>query len=80
MWFINTHFDINLDSYCTRHMTPCYELEKPEPCVVDIMVGNKEKLQSTHKGILCLGNIVFTDVLNVPGLLQTLISEPQLQF
>ena len=60
-------------------MTPCYELEKQEPCVVDIMVGNKEKPQSTHKGILHLGNIVFTDVLYVPGLLQTLISEPQLE-
>ena len=72
-------FDINLDSYCTRHMTPCYELEKQEPCVVDIMVGNKEKLKSTHKGILRLGNIVFTDVLYVPGLLQTLISQPQLE-
>ena len=41
-------FDINLDSYCTRHMTPCFLLEQPKPCVVDIVVDNKEKLQSTH--------------------------------
>ena len=72
-------FDINLDSYCTRHMTPCFLLEKPVPCVVDIVVGNKERLQSTHKGNMCLGNRVFTDVLFVPGLLQTLISEPQME-
>ena len=43
------------------------------------MVGNKEKLRSTHKGTMRLGNIAFTDVLFVPGLLQTLISEPQLE-
>ena len=73
------NFNINLDSYCTRHMTPCYELHNQEPCVVNIMVGNKELLQSTHKGSLRLGNIIFEDVLFVPGLLQTLISEPQLE-
>ena len=72
-------YDINLDSYCTRHMTPCFSLESPEHYVVDIMVGNKEVLQSTHKGLLRLGNITFSDVLFVPGLLQTLISEPQLE-
>ena len=43
------------------------------------MVGNKKTLQSTHKGIMRLGNIAFNDVLFVPGLLQTLISEPQLE-
>ena len=47
--------------------------------MVNIMVGNKEILQSTHKGSLRLGHIVFQDVLFVPGLLQTLISEPQLE-
>ena len=67
-------YDINLDSYCTRHMTPCFLLEQQQPCVVDIMVGNKEKLTSTHKGNMRLGNIVFSDVLFVPGLLQTLLS------
>ena len=74
-----SNLKINLDSYCTRHMTPCYELQDQEPCVVNIMVGNKEILQSTHKGSLRLGHIVFQDVLFVPGLLQTLISEPQLE-
>ena len=63
-------YDINLDSYCTRHMTACFTLENPEPYEVDIMVGNKETLRSTHKGVMRLGN---------PGLLQTLISEPQLE-
>ena len=29
-------YDINLDSYCTRHMTPCFSLENPEHYVVDI--------------------------------------------
>ena len=43
---------MNLDSYCTRHMTPCYELQNPKPCVVNIMVGNKEMLKSTHSGML----------------------------
>ena len=71
--------NINLDSYCTRHMTPCYELQNPKPCVVNIMVGNKEVLKSTHSGTLRLGNIIFNDVLFVPGLLQTLISEPQME-
>ena len=65
-------YDINLDCYCTRHMTPCLLLEQQQPCVV----GNKEKLSSTHKENMRLGNIVFSDVLFVPGLLQTLISEP----
>ena len=41
-------FDINLDSYCTWHMTACFLLEKPVPCVVDVVVGNKERLQSTY--------------------------------
>ena len=41
-------FARNLDSYCTRHMTPCFLLEQPKPCVVDIVVGNKERLQPTH--------------------------------
>ena len=50
--------NINLDSYCTRHMTPCYELQNPKPCDVNIMVGNKEVLKSTHSGTLRLGNIV----------------------
>ena len=68
---------INLDSYCTRHMTPCYELQNPKPCVVNIMVGNKEMLKSTHSGTLRLGNIVFNDVLFVPGL--TLISDPRME-
>ena len=72
-------FDINLDNYCTWHMTPCFLLEKPVPCIVDIVVENKERLQSMHKGNMRLGNLVFTDVLFVPGLLQTLISEPQLE-
>ena len=74
-----TSLSINLDSYCTRHMTPCYELRNPKPCVVNIMVGNKEMLKSTHLGSLQLGNIIFNDVLFVPGLLQTLISEPQME-
>ena len=47
-----TSLSINLDSYCTRHMTPCYELRNPKPCVVNIMVGNKEMLKSTHSGSL----------------------------
>ena len=72
-------FDINLDSYCTRHMNPYFLLEQPKPCVVDIVVGNKEKLQSTHKGNMRLGNLVFTDVVFAPGLLQMLITEPQLE-
>ena len=29
--------NINLDSYCMRHMTPCYELQNPKPCVVNIL-------------------------------------------
>ena len=33
----------------------------PVPCIVDIVVGNKERLQSTHKGNMRLGNLVFTD-------------------
>ena len=74
-----SNLDINLDSYCTRHMTPCYELQNQVPCVVSIMVGNKDVLKSTHKGSLRLGKLVFEDVLFVPGLLQTLISEPQLE-
>ena len=48
-------------------------------CEFDIMVGNKEKLCSTHKGIIRLENIAFSDMLFAPGLLQTLISEPQLE-
>ena len=72
-------YDINLDSYCTRHMTPCFSLENAEAYEVNIMVGNKETLRSTHKGVMRLGNIAFQDVLFVPGLLQTLISEPQLE-
>ena len=51
-------YDINLDSYCMRHMTPCFLLGQQQPCVVDIMVGNKEKLTSTHKGNMRLGNII----------------------
>ena len=50
-----------------------------KPCVVNIMVGNKELLKSTHSGSLRLGNIVFVNVFFVPGLLQTLISEPQME-
>ena len=72
-------YDINLDSSCTRHMTPCFSLEDAERYEVDIMVGNKEILSSTHKGKMRLSNIAFQDVLFVPGLLQTLISEPQLE-
>ena len=72
-------YDINLDSYCTRHMTPCFSLEDSVQYEVDIMVGNKEILRSTHKGTMRLGNIAFRDVLFVPGLLQTLISEAQLE-
>ena len=84
--------NIKLNSYCTRHLAPCYELHHVKPCVVNIMVGNKEMLQSTHSGSLRLGNIVindrikycfyiiqtyiFEDVLFVPGLLLTLISSP----
>ena len=62
-------------------MTPCHELQNQEPYVVNIMVENKGLFQSTRKGSLRLGNIVFDDVLFVPGLklLQTLISEPQLE-
>ena len=41
------------------------------------MVGNKEKLRSTHRGIVRLGNIAFSGVLFVPDLLQSLISGPQ---
>ena len=37
------------------------------------MVGNKEMLKSTHSGSLRLGNLF------VPGLLQMLISEPQME-
>jgi len=72
-------YDNNLDSYCTRHMPPCFSLENAEAYEVNIMVGNKETLKSTHKGVMRLGNIAFQDVLFVPGLLQTLISEPQLE-
>ena len=63
-------FDINLDSDCTRQMTPCFLSEQPTPCVVGIVVGNKEKLQYMHKGnmYMRLGNLVFIDVLFVPGL------------
>ena len=42
-------------------------------------MGNKEKLSFTHKGNMRLGNIVFSDILFVPGLLHTLLSEPQLE-
>ena len=62
-------YDINLDSYCTRHMTPCFSLEQPEKFEVGIMVGNKEKLCSTQKGIMRPENIAFSDVLFVPGVL-----------
>ena len=48
-------YDINLDSYCTHHMMPCFSLEEPQKYEVDIMVGNREKLRSTHKGIMRLG-------------------------
>ena len=62
-------YGINLDSYCTRQMMLCFSLEQTQPFRVDVMVGNKEILHSTHK-ILKLGNIVFlNDVLFVPGLL-----------
>ena len=27
-------YDINLDSYCTCHMTPCFSLEQPELCLL----------------------------------------------
>ena len=60
-------------------MTPCFSLEQAQPFQVDVMVGNKEVLKSTHKGMLWLGTISFYDVLFVPGLLQTLISEPQFE-
>ena len=69
-------YDINLDSYCTRHMTPCFSLENAESYEVNIMVGNKGTLRSTHRGVMRLGNIAFNDVLFVPGLLQMLSSEP----
>ena len=29
-----SNLKINLDSYCTRHMTPCSELHHQQPCVV----------------------------------------------
>ena len=60
-------------------MTPCFSLEDAERYEVDIMVGNKEILRSTYKGFMRLGSIAFNDVLFVPGLLQTLISKPQLE-
>ena len=54
-------------------------IRNAEPCEVIIMVGNKDTLKSTHKGNLRFNNLVFMDVHFVPGLLQTLISEPQLE-
>ena len=41
-------YDINLDSYCMRHMLPCFSLENPEQYMwwILIMVGNKEVLKS----------------------------------
>ena len=45
-------YDINLDSYCTRHMTPCFSLENAESYEVNIIVGNKETLRSTHRGVM----------------------------
>ena len=72
-------YDINLDSSCMRNMVQCFAFEHAERCEVNIMVGNKETLRSTHKGIMRLGNIAFHDVLFVPSLLQLLISEPQFE-
>ena len=43
------------------------------------MVGNKQILYSMHIGNLRLGNIVFRSTLFVPGLMQTLLSEAQLE-
>ena len=60
-------------------MMPCYALENAEPWEVTTMVGNKDTLKSTHKGNLIFNNLVFTDVLFVTGLLQTLISKLQVQ-
>ena len=40
--------NINLDSYCTRHMMPCYALENAEPCKRTIIVGNKDILLKIH--------------------------------
>ena len=70
---------VNADSYCTRHMTPFYPLENKLPFRTPIMVGNKQILYSTHIGNLRLGNIVFKSALFVPGLMQTLLSEAQLE-
>ena len=91
MWVIETELDkilqmkamdpscINLDSYATRHMTPYFVLENQEDYNVPIIVGNNETLHSTHRGSLRINKVVFNDVLFVPGLMQTLISEPQLE-
>ena len=43
-------YDINLDSYCTRHMTPCFSLEQPQPCQVDVMVGLCVRLGNVCSG------------------------------
>ena len=62
---------INMDGGATKHMTPCYDLENKVVYKVAVVVGNKQRLFSTHKGNLRLGNILFTDVLLVPSLMHT---------
>ena len=74
-------YDINLDSYYTRHLTSYFSIELAQPFQIDVMAGNKEVLQCTHTGFYDWWNIVFSDMycMFVPGLLKMLISEPQLE-
>ena len=53
-------YDINLDSYYTRHLTSYFSIELAQPFQIDVMVGNKEVLQSTHTyGLLRLVEYCF---------------------
>ena len=71
---------IHLDSCCTRHMTGFYDLTDAVQCsrrVLGALRGGKPAY-STEMGTLALGGLRFSNALHVPGLLYTLISEPQL--
>ena len=70
---------IHLDSCCTRQMTGFYNLAQSTSCVRKVMGALKGKpAYSTEMGVLRLGDLSFSGALRVPGLLFTLISEPQL--
>ena len=71
---------IHLDSCCTRHMTGFYNLSQPTACVRKVMGALKGGKASylTEMGVLKLGDLSFAGALHIPGLLYTLISEPQL--